>query len=55
MSNAAEKPEPEEVNAYKADDTLIILPADEFRLPEVLKLIEAGKTVIVIPAPRNPA
>jgi hypothetical protein len=43
------------VNAYKTGDALVTLPADEFRLPDVLKLIEAGKTVIVVPAPRDPA
>jgi hypothetical protein len=46
------------VNAYKADDpekeTVIIQP-QEFRLPEVLRHIEAGRIVLVIPAPRNPA
>ncbi len=52
------QPEPEEVNAYKADstekETVIILPHD-FRLPDVLGHIEAGKIVLVIPAPRNSA
>jgi len=46
------------VNAYKADDeekeTVIIEPKD-FRLPDVLRHIEAGRIVRIIPAPRNPA
>jgi hypothetical protein len=46
------------VNAYTADDpekeTVIIL-ADDFRLPEVLRHIEDGRIVLVVPAPRNPA
>jgi hypothetical protein len=45
------------VDAYKADDpgklTVIIL-AREFRLPEVLRHIEAGRIVLVIPAPNAP-
>lgn len=47
--------EPEEVNAHTADDSVILLPADQFRLPEVLKLIESGKIVIVTPASRDAA
>lgn len=31
------------------------MAAAEFRLPDVLALIEAGKIVRVIPAPRIPA
>jgi hypothetical protein len=31
----------------------VIIQAHEFRLPEVLRHIEAGKTVLVIPAPRR--
>jgi hypothetical protein len=45
------------VNAYKADDSekeTVIMLATDFRLPEVLRHIEAGKIVRVIPAPRNP-
>ena len=38
-----------EVPAYE----LVILPAQDIRLPEVLRHIEAGKTVLVIPAPRR--
>jgi hypothetical protein len=46
------------VNAYKADDTekeTVIMLATDFRLTEVLRHIEAGKIVRVVPAPRNPA
>jgi hypothetical protein len=46
------------VNAYKADDSekeTVIILARDFRLPEVLRHIEAGRIVRVIPAPRNPA
>jgi hypothetical protein len=46
------------VNAYKADDTekeTVIMQATDFRLSEVLRHIEAGKIVRIIPAPRNPA
>jgi hypothetical protein len=45
------------VNAYKADDPgklTVILPAQDFRLPEVLRHIEAGRTVLVIPQPNAP-
>ena len=41
------------MNAYKADDSgklVVILMAQDFRLPEVLRHIEAGKIVLVIPA-----
>jgi hypothetical protein len=41
------------VNAYKADDPeklTVIVMAQHFRLPEVLRHIEAGKIVLVIPA-----
>jgi hypothetical protein len=46
------------VNAYKADNTekeTVIMLATDFRLAEVLRHIEAGRIVLVIPAPRNPA
>jgi len=46
------------VNAYKADDTekeTVIMLATDFRLSDVLRHIEAGRIVLVIPAPRNPA
>jgi hypothetical protein len=34
---------------------LVILPARDIRLPELLKHIEAGRIVlIIIPAPRTP-
>ena len=46
------------MNAYQADDPekqIVILPAQEFRLPEVLRHIEAGNIVLVFPAtPRPP-
>jgi hypothetical protein len=45
------------VNAYTADDPekeTVIITAREFRLPEVLSHIEAGRIVLVIPPPRNP-
>jgi hypothetical protein len=46
------------VNAYRADDTekeTVIMLATDFRLSEVLRHIEAGRIVHIIPAPRNPA
>jgi hypothetical protein len=46
-----------EVNAYKADDSekpVVIILAQDFRLPEVLRHIEAGRIVRVIPAPQDP-
>jgi hypothetical protein len=45
------------VNARKAGDAeelTVILPAREFRLPEVLRHIEAGRIVIILPAPQRP-
>jgi len=45
------------VNAYKADDSeklTVILLAQDFRLPEVLRHIEAGRIVLVIPATQRP-
>jgi len=33
----------------------VIILAEHFRLPEVLRHIEAGKIVRIIPAPRKPA
>jgi hypothetical protein len=51
------RPELEEVNAYQADDsgklTVIVQPQD-FRLPDVLRHIEAGKIVLVIPQHNGP-
>jgi hypothetical protein len=41
------------VNAYQADDSgklTVVLLAQDFRLPEVLRHIEAGRIVLVIPA-----
>jgi hypothetical protein len=49
---------PGEANAHKADDTgkeTVIILAQDFRLAEVLAHIEAGRIVLVIPAPRKPA
>jgi hypothetical protein len=34
-------------------DALVILPAQDIRLPEVLAHIEAGRIVLVIPPPRS--
>jgi hypothetical protein len=45
------------VNAYKADDSekpTVILHVEEFRLPEILRHIEAGRIVLVIPATQRP-
>jgi hypothetical protein len=45
------------VNAYTADDSqkpTVIVLAQDFRLPEVLKHIEAGRIVRVIPALQPP-
>jgi hypothetical protein len=44
------------VNAYKADNAekpTVIISANEFSLPVVLRYLEAGKTVLVIPAPET--
>jgi len=35
-------------------DVLVILRAQDIRLPEVLRHIEAGRIVLVIPAPNAP-
>jgi hypothetical protein len=47
------------VNACPGDDSeeeeTVVIAAAEFRLPDVLRHIEAGKIVRVIPAPRTPA
>ena len=44
------------MNAYKADDSeqaIVIIQAEDFRLPEVLSHIEAGRIVrVILPAPR---
>lgn len=45
------------MNAYKADNTekeTVIMLATDFRLSEVLRHIEAGRIVRVIPAPDAP-
>jgi hypothetical protein len=51
-NNPNGQPERDEVNAYKADAagkvTVIVQPQD-FRLPDVLRHIEAGKIVLIIP------
>jgi hypothetical protein len=56
-NNPNGRPEPEGVNAYTADDsgtlTVIVQPRD-FRLPDVLRHIEAGKIVLVIPPHNGP-
>jgi hypothetical protein len=46
------------VNAYTADDTekeIVTIQAHEFRLPEVLRHIEAGRIVRVILPAQRPA
>jgi len=46
------------VNAYTADDSekeTVIIQADEFRLPEVLRQLEAGRIVRVILPAQRPA
>lgn len=45
------------MNAYKADcpeKLTVILLAQDFRLPEVLRHIEAGRIVLVIPPAERP-
>jgi hypothetical protein len=45
------------VNAYTADDSekpTVIILAQDFRLPEVLRHIEAGRIVRVIPEIKRP-
>ncbi len=45
------------MNAYTADDSekpTVIIQAQDFRLPEVLRHIEAGRIVRVIPATKRP-
>jgi hypothetical protein len=49
--------ETEEVNACQANDSekpTVIILAHEFRLPDVLRHLEAGRIVLVIPAPNDP-
>jgi hypothetical protein len=47
------------VDAYKADDSekvIVIIQAEDFRLPDVLTHIEAGRIVrVILPAPRPPS
>jgi hypothetical protein len=56
MNNPSRQPEREEVDAYKADESekvIVIIQAKDFRLPEVLEHIEAGRIVrVILPAPR---
>jgi hypothetical protein len=43
------------VNAYTADDSgtlTVIILAQDFRLPDVLRHIEAGRAVLVVSAPK---
>jgi hypothetical protein len=45
------------VNARKAEKPekpTVIIHANEFSLPKVLRLLEAGNIVLVIPAPDTP-
>ena len=45
------------MNACKADNPekpTVIIPANEFSLPKVLRHLEAGKIVLIIPAHRHP-
>jgi hypothetical protein len=45
------------VNAYKADNPekpTVVIPASEFSLPKVLRYLEAGKIVLIIPALHPP-
>lgn len=45
------------MSAYKAYDPrkpVVIIAADQFRLPDVLRHLEAGKVVLVIPAAQPP-
>jgi hypothetical protein len=52
-----EPPEPEDVNADKADDSpalTVIMKPQDFRLPDVLRHIEAGRIVVLIPQDDGP-
>lgn len=45
------------MNAYKADNSekpIVIILTRDFRLPEVLRYIEAGSIVLVVPATQRP-
>jgi hypothetical protein len=45
------------VNAYQADQPakpVVLISADQCTLPRVLRHIEAGEVVIMIPPPRLP-
>jgi hypothetical protein len=57
-NNPSKQPETEEATAYKSDDTekeIVTIQAHEFRFPEVLKHIEAGRIVRVILPVQRPA
>jgi hypothetical protein len=46
------------VNACNTDNPekpTVIIPANEFSLPKVLRHLESGKIVLIIPAPETPA
>jgi hypothetical protein len=46
------------VNAYKADNSekpAVIIAAQDFRLADVLRHIEAGRIVLVVPATQRPS
>lgn len=51
-------PQPDEASAGNARDPrtyeLVIIVARDFRLPEVLRHIEAGRSVLVIPSTQHP-
>lgn len=50
--------EPDDADTRGTDDTdvraLVVLPARNLRLPEVLRHIRAGRVVLVVPTPRTP-
>lgn len=55
MTNDNQNQQPEEVNANKATDEVIIPAGQKITLPELLGYIEAGKTVIFIGSFRKAA
>jgi hypothetical protein len=54
-ANSNSKPEPQEANADYPEKTIVIIQAHEFRLPEVLAHIKAGRIVRVILPEQRPA
>jgi hypothetical protein len=57
MTGKPAQTEREKLNAYTADDLqtdIVTIAAHEFRLPEVLAHIEAGRIVRVILPPQRP-